>query len=300
MSDTVQTAQHEKYRAALTSVVATLLQTGMKLVVGILTGSLGILAEAAHSGFDLVAVMVTFMAIRISNKPPDAEHRYGHGKAENLSALFETVLLLGTCAWIIYEAVERLFFKKVHVEASLWAFVVMIVSIAIDASRSRVLRRAAHKHNSQALEADALHFTTDMWCSSVVILGLLGVKMSDFSPRLDFMHQTDAVAAIGVAMIVVWICSQLGKRSIQALLDRAPEGLARKIEAAIEKLPDVIDCHHVRVRASGPNIFVDVHVMVDGSQTLADAHALTEEIEKEVQKVSPGADVTVHPEPEPV
>ncbi|NLE75541.1 MAG: cation transporter, partial [Chloroflexi bacterium] len=167
-----QNATREKRDAALTSVIAAVGLTTFKIVVGVMTGSLGILSEAAHSGLDLVAALVTFFAVKVSGRPPDRQHTYGHGKVENFSALFETLLLLATCGWIIYEAVQRLFFKSVEVQPSIWAFAVMAVSIAIDAGRSRVLYRAARKHNSQALEADALHFRTDIYSSSVVIAGL--------------------------------------------------------------------------------------------------------------------------------
>ena len=155
---TTDSAEKEKKSAAGNSVIAALFLTSMKLVVGLITGSLGILAEAAHSGLDLVAAFVTFLAVHISDKPADYDHPYGHGKVENFSALIETVLLFITCAWIIYEAARRIFFRAVEVNPSLWAFLVMAVSIAIDLSRSRMLYRVAKKHHSQALEADALHF----------------------------------------------------------------------------------------------------------------------------------------------
>lgn len=293
------TAEREKHSAAVTSVIAALFQTGMKGVVGLITGSLGILSEAAHSGFDLIAVVFTLFAVRMANKPADSDHRYGHGKFENLSALFETLLLLGTCGFILYEAIERLFFKDIPVDASIWAFLVMIISIAIDLSRSRMLERTAKKYNSQALEADAVHFSTDIWSSSVVLLGLVFVRLSKLSPQLEFLHKADAVAAIGVAMIVIYISLQLGRRSLSALLDRAPVGMVQTVQAAIVDLPGVDDCHRVRVRPSGPSYFIDVHVTVDGRQTLEEAHALADHIETIVQQLVPGADVTVHPEPRP-
>jgi len=290
-------AEQEKTQAALSSVIAAVGLTTFKIIVGVLTGSLGILAEAAHSGLDLVAALVTFLAVRLAGKPADQEHPYGHGKIENLSALFETLLLLITCAWIIYEAIQRLFVKPVEVDASIWAFVVMAVSIVVDFTRSRILARAAKKHRSQALEADALHFSTDIWSSTVVIFGLIGVVLAERLAPLKFLRNADSVAALGVAVIVVYVSLQLGKRTVQALLDSAPEGLAEKIQTTVEALPGVTDCHHVRVRASGPHVFVDVHVLVDGNQALSQAHALTEVIEQTIQVIAPGADVTVHPEP---
>jgi cation diffusion facilitator family transporter len=291
--------QKEKRWAALSSVIAAVGLTGMKTVVGVLTGSLGILAEAAHSALDLVAALVTFFAVRISGKPADEDHLYGHGKFENLSALFETLLLLATCVWIIYEAVERLFFKEVKVEATYWSFIVMAISIAIDFSRSRLLYRTAKKYNSQALEADALHFSTDIWSSAVVILGLVGVFISDRRPDLVFLEKADAVSAFMVALIVIGVSIRLGIRSINPLLDKAPEGMAEKITGMVQRIPGVVDCHNVRVRFGGAHYFVDAHIHVDGAQTLEQAHALTEVIERTIEQALPQADVTVHPEPAP-
>ena len=292
-----QNGEHEKKSAAMSSVVAAVGLTGFKIIVGIATGSLGILAEAAHSGLDLIAAMMTFLAVRISGKPADQNHLYGHGKVENLSAFFETLLLLFTCFWIIYEAVHRLSFHTIDLKVNLWSFAVMATSIVVDISRSRILYRAARKHNSQALEADALHFSTDIWSSGVVILGLFCVKLSQWVPDLRFLHQADSVAAIMVGLIVVYVSVRLGIRTIQALLDVAPSGMEKKITSAVQALPGVVDCHSVRLRYSGPQLFVDIHVLVDGNQTLKEAHSLTEEIERVIQKLAANADVTVHPEP---
>jgi cation diffusion facilitator family transporter len=292
-----QYGEQEKRFVALGSVLAAVGLTAFKIVVGLSTGSLGILAEAAHSGLDLVAALMTLFAVRISGRPADRSHLYGHGKVENLSALFETILLLGTCAWIMYEAIHRLIFHEVSIEVNVWSFLVMGTSIVVDITRSRALSRVAHKFRSQALEADALHFSTDIWSSAVVILGLVCVKIGQWVPSLDFLHHADAVAAIGVALIVMYVSGQLTIRTIQALLDVAPSGLEKKIIKMVESLPGVANCHSVRMRYSGPQLFVDIHVLIDGNQTLKDAHSLTEEIEHVIQKLIPNADVTVHPEP---
>jgi len=292
-----QDGVHEKRSAALSSVIAAVGLTGFKVIVGFSTGSLGILAEAAHSGLDLMAAVMTFLAVRISGRPADRNHLYGHGKVENLSALFETLLLLITCFWIIYEATHRLLYHSADLKVNYWSFTVMIISILVDVSRSRMLYRAAKKYNSQALEADALHFSTDIWSSGVVILGLFLVKLSEWVPSLTFLRQADSVAAIMVGLIVVYISIKLGIRTIQALLDVAPLGIEEKIISAVEVLPGITDCHNVRVRYSGPQLFVDIHVLIDGSLTLIEAHDLTEEIERVIQKLIPNADVTVHPEP---
>ena len=292
-----QDGAHEKRSAAMSSVIAAVGLTGFKIIVGLATGSLGILAEAAHSGLDLIAAMMTFLAVRISGKPADRNHLYGHGKVENLSGFFETLLLLVTCAWIIYEAIHRLLFHTTDLKVNLWSFTVMITSIVVDVSRSRILYRTARKYNSQALEADALHFSTDIWSSAVVILGLFCVKLSEWAPDLAFLRQADSVAAMLVGLIVVYVSIRLGIRTIQALLDVAPIGMEKKIISAVQALPGITDCHSVRLRYSGPQLFVDIHILVDGNQTLKDAHNLTEEIERVIQKLVPNADVTVHPEP---
>ena len=293
------TGNHEKNLAALNSVVAAFLLTSLKVVVGLLSGSLGILAEAAHSGLDFAAAIVTLVAVRAASKPPDQDHAYGHGKVENLSAMAETLLLLGTCAWIIRESFLRLTSSHVRVDASIWAFAVMGISILVDVSRSRMLYRVAAKHRSQALEADALHFSTDIWSSVVVIVGLLGVKVAGWYPGLSFLLQADAVAALVVAGIVVVISGRLGLRTVQGLLDSSPPGVGEKINAAVASMDGVFDCHAVRVRHSGPYYFVDLHITVDGEQSLRSAHELTERVEQAVEAMLPGADVTVHPEPAP-
>jgi len=293
------TADQEKKSVALNSVFAALLLTGMKVVVGVLTGSLGILAEAAHSGLDLVAAFMTFLAVRFSSRPADRNHPYGHGKVENLSALFETILLLVTCAWISYEATHRLIYQGVEIEVTFWSFAVMVISILVDISRSRMLYRAAKKYNSQALEADALHFSTDIWSSGVVLLGLSCVKIGEWFPDLSFLAQADAIAALIVALIVVWVSFQMGDRTIQTLLDAAPEGMEENIIKTVEIIPGVMNCHNVRLRYSGPQLFVDIHILVDGSRTLRETHQLTDQIEQVIQQLIPSADVTVHPEPHP-
>ncbi len=294
--------EHEKKNVALSSVVAAVFLTTMKLVVGLLTLSLGILAEAAHSGLDLIAAVVTFLAVRVSGRPPDSEHHYGHGKVENLSALIETLLLLATCAWIIYEAVNRLFFEDVVVEATPWAFAVMAVSIIVDFTRSRALMRAAKKHGSQALEADALHFSTDIWSSCVVIVGLGGIRLGDalaasHPSAAEWLFRADAIAALGVSVIVIYVSYRLGRRTIAVLMDRAPEGMSTSVRQAMAKLPGVSDVRQVRVRQSGPLTFVDLVLSVKADTSVERAHGIAAEAENTVHQLVPKSDVMVHVEP---
>src|SRR4051812_5914269 len=210
----------EKRAVAGNSVLAALAITTLKIVVGATTGSLGILSEAAHSGLDLVAAVITFFSIRVSDKPADADHQYGHGKVENFSAFIETGLLLLTCIWIIYEATKRLFFHHMEIEPSVAAFVVMFISMGVDFWRSRALGRIAVKYDSQALEADALHFSTDIWSSGVVVLGLLLVLLGR-RYQVGWLRDADPLAALMVAGLVVSVSWRLARRTIDALLDAA-------------------------------------------------------------------------------
>lgn len=290
-------AEIEKRRVALSSVVAAVGLTLIKLVVGLLTNSLGILSEAAHSGLDLIAAGVTYFAVRVSDQPPDREHLYGHGKVENLSALLETILLLLTCVWIVYEAIQRLI-EPVAVKATVWAFAVMGISIIVDLSRSRALMRAAKKHNSQALEADALHFSTDVWSSSVVIAGLGFMALADWlrvrqGLDLPWMLRADAVAALGVSAIVVYISYKLGRRTIAVLLDAAEGDTLEKIETAAGSIPGVKAVQRTRVRHSGADTFIDILLDVPRSATFEEAHQTAARVERRITRMIPRSDVMV-------
>jgi cation diffusion facilitator family transporter len=258
---------------------------------------LGILSEAAHSALDLVAAAVTLWAVRVSSRPADREHTYGHGKIENLSALFETFLLLVTCVWIIYEAVRRLSgVGEFHVDPNIWAFLVVILSIIVDFSRSRALKRAADKYRSQALEADALHFSTDIWSSMVVFMGLCGVVAGE-AFNIPWLIQADAVAALGVAVIVVGVSLQLGKKSVDDLLDSVPGALHDQVVAAAQNITGVEKVTRLRLRRSGPEIFADVTLAVGRAAAFERAHAIADEVETALHTVLPEADVVVHVEP---
>ena len=290
-------ADHDKRWVALSSLLAAVLLTSTKLGIGLWTNSLGILSEAAHSGLDLVAAGVTFWAVRVSGRPADREHTYGHGKIENLSALFETVLLLVTCVWIINEAVERLFFAdNVTVDPNLWAFLVGILSIVVDYSRSRALKRAADKYASQALEADALHFSTDIWSSAVVLLGLCGVCLSE-SWGMPWLARADATAALGVAVIVIIVSYHLGKKSIDDLLDTVPGSLRDQVITAAKQVSGMEDVTQLRLRRSGPEMFADMTIAVGRAIAFERAHDIANEVETAIHTVLPNADVVIHVEP---
>ncbi len=287
---------HEKTLVAASSVFAAIGLTALKIVVGVLTGSLGILSEAAHSGLDLVAAAVTLVAVRVAERPADLNHPYGHGKIENLSALIEAGLLLVTCVAIINEAIQRLFFRPVEVEANVWAFAILLISITVDFSRSRALMRAAKKYQSQALEADALHFSTDIMSSAVVLVGLGLVRLGELS-GIHWLVSADAVAALGVALISIYISLRLTRRAVDVLLDTAPSHLADDIRKQALVVEGVVDAGQVRVRRVGPQSFVDMHVAVGRAATLEESHAIATAVEQVVKNALPQADVLVHVDP---
>jgi cation diffusion facilitator family transporter len=291
-----ESMRREKRAVAGQSVLAALAITALKIVVGITTGSLGILSEAAHSGLDLIAALVTFFSVRVSDKPADADHQYGHGKVENFSAFIETGLLLLTCVWIVSEAVKRIFFHRVEIEPSVAAFVVMFLSIAVDAWRSRALGRIAAKYDSQALEADALHFSTDIWSSSVVILGLVLVRMGR-SYHLPSLRDADPIAALFVAGVVVYVSSRLARRTIDALLDAAPAGVRNQVLAKIATVEGVLEVDRVRIRRAGNRYFADVSVGLARNFTFQRSEQVVDEVTERVRQILPDADVMVRPVP---
>ena len=286
----------EKRAVAGNSVLVAFAITAMKVVVGITTGSLGILSEAAHSALDLVAAIVTYLSVRVSDKPADADHQYGHGKVENFSAFIETGLLLLTCVWIIFEAVKRLFFHNVEIEPNNAAFVVMFLSIGADAWRSRALGRIAVKYDSQALEADALHFSTDIYSSAVVILGLALVMLGR-KYHVEWLRQADPVAALFVAGVVVYVSWRLARKTIDALLDAAPAGVRNQILEKIRNVEGVLEVERVRIRRAGNRYFADVSVGLARNFTFQRSEQVAEEVTSRVHQVLPDADVMVHSAP---
>ena len=286
----------EKRGVAQRSVYAALLITGLKFIVGLTTGSLGILSEALHSALDLVAAVVTLFSVRVSDKPADADHQYGHGKVENFSAFIETALLLLTCIWIVWEACKRLFFHSVEIEPSVWAFVVMFISIAVDAWRSRALKRVADRYDSQALQADALHFSTDIWSSSVVILGL-AVVWAGREYDVPWLMKADPIAALFVACVVVYVSWRLARQTIDALLDAAPAGVRAKIIAAVEAVPGVLEIDRVRIRRAGNRYFADLSVGLARTVTFQRSEQVVEEVTQKIRSILKDVDVLVNAVP---
>jgi cation diffusion facilitator family transporter len=285
----------EKKRAALLSVGSAVLLVSLKSFLVVRTGSLGVLSEALHSGLDLIAAILTFLSVRVSDQPADERHPYGHGKFENFSAFVETGLLALTACYIIFEAFERLFFRAVHIRPSFTAIVVLLVALSIDLTRARALQRVAAKYTSDALEADALHFSTDVWSTIVVIAGI-GLVWAGETWNLPALIYADALAGLAVASVILWVGAQLGRRTLDALLDAAPEGLQQEIAKAVARMDGVLDVDRVRVRRAGNRHFVDATVSVARTASLEQVHTLSDAIEKRIGEIVP-SDVMVHAEP---
>jgi cation diffusion facilitator family transporter len=279
-----------KKKAAFTSIIAAVFLTTMKFVVGILTSSLGILSEALHSLLDLLAALITFVSVSISDKPADKEHQYGHGKIENLSAFFESILLVVTCIWIIYEGISRLVSGNTTIKVTVWSYLVVVTAMAVDIGRSRMLFKAAKRNNSQALEADAIHFSTDILSSGVVLLGLVCANLG--------YHKADAISALGVAVIVLGISYRLGKRAVDVLLDKVPEGLTEKVESKLRSNKEIVYYHNLKIRVAGPDTFVEVNIHLQPQTDLETAHGICNRIEKDMETLIPRCTTIVHAEPD--
>ncbi len=282
----------EKQRVARNSVLAAVVITVLKFIVGILSGSLGIISEALHSSFDLVAAVVTLFSVRVSDKPADADHQFGHGKIENVSAFIETGLLLVTCGWIVWEAIHRLFFRSVEIEPNFWAVFVMSLSIVLDYWRSGSLKRVADKYDSQALQADALHFRTDIWSSAVVIIGLGFVWAGRFY-RVPWLAKADPISALCVAGVVVWVSWRLARETMDSLLDAAPAGMRNKIIAQVGSVPRVLSVERVRIRKAGSRYFVDVAVGLGRNVTFQTSNVVVSKVRQRINNLLGDADVLV-------
>jgi cation diffusion facilitator family transporter len=278
--------QHDKERVALTSILASGGLTLAKGVVGLLTGSLAILSEAAHSLIDFGATLMTYFAVRVSGKPADEEHHYGHGKVESVTALAETALLFILSGVVIWEAGKRLGGEPGHVvEATLAAFAVIIVSVVVDFFRARLLYRVASETASEALEADALHFGSDMWSSLAVLVGLGGVALG--------FQWADAAAALVVALFVCLAGWRLGRRTIETLTDTAPVGSAQTVMRAASRVRGVIAVDRVRVRPSGDKLFVEVVAAVSRTLPLDRVEALKLAVAEAIRTDLPRSEAVV-------
>jgi cation diffusion facilitator family transporter len=282
----------EKQSVALYSMFASAVLAGSKLVAGLATGSLGILSEAIHSLIDFAATIVTWVAIRWSDQPPDEEHHYGHAKAESVAALIETGLLFVVTAWIVYEAAIRLLTGETHVKLAWWAAAIVAASIVIDYNRARALSRVAVKTSSEALEADALHFSSDMWSSMVVLLGLAAVWWG--------LPAADAAAALVVSFFVGLAGWRLGKRTLANLLDTAPEGATAAVRGIVEHVDGVLAIKHLRLRPAGATLFASIVVEVARTMPVDDMVKLRDTVLARVKEKFANADITVTANPVPL
>lgn len=277
----------EKNRIVIISIIASSCLAIIKFVIGFSTNSLGILSEALHSGLDVFAAFMTLYAIRAVIKPPDLRFTYGYAKIESISSLTEILLLFLVAGWIFYEGIERVFFSNVEPEITIFSFLIMLISIAVDYGRSRALFRVARKYGSQAIEADALHFKADMISSAIVIVGLASVL---------FLHipNADAYAAIIIAGMILYTSLGLGKRTLDVLLDKAPKGFNHVVMESISGLEGVNMAHDLRIRSVGSTMFIDLHIEVPRTSTHDKAHKIATNVEQKIRQAIPNADVLVH------
>lgn len=275
--------------------------TALKFAAGFASNSIGLISEGLHSLLDSIAATLTWLAVRWAQAPPDRHYPFGHGKVENLSALAETLLLFLTCCWIVYEALDRLLFERSPVDPTWWAFVVLAISIVVDLGRSTMLYRVARKYRSQALAADALHFSTDILSTSVVLAGLCCVRAAQFvetgSPLHTFLCKADALAALAVATLVFGASWRMGVKAFSALMDGGTEEETLKVRKALAKMAPAFRVIRLRVRKSGSNYFVDITIEAPPAMRIDDSHEICSLFEEIVASVLPDTETTIHIEP---
>ncbi len=301
----ITAAGSAKRSAALFSVLAALIITALKLLTGLLTGSLGMLSEAAHSSIDLVAAFITLFSIRVADRPADEEHNYGHGKIESLSAFSETVLMLGSSIWITSEATRRLFFReRLSLSLTPWPFIVLLLSIAVDFFRAQKLHQTAREHQSLALEADAVHFSTDIWSSTAVLLGLFATWLGE-RLHLTGLEIADPIAALVVSVIILRVTWKLARQTIDTLLDATPShnadgtpaNIRRDLSRELAAIDGVLSVDRLRIRQSGPSFFADLTLGLPRNLTFQRTEQISQAATAAVERHLPGADVTIHSVP---
>lgn len=302
MDETRQNAQ--KAGAALSSVLWSGLLTVMKIVVGIMTGSLGILSEALHSALDLLSAGGTYFAVKVAALPADDDHPYGHGKVENLTALAETLLLLGTAAWVVKEAVERLASddpSALLVESSVWAFAVIITSMLVDINRAAMLRRVARETKSPALEADAAHFATDIWSSAAVLLGITCAALAGYTLPGSRVHwlflRMDVFASLVVAAFILHVCWGLGRQAVNNLMDKTDAEAVALARRTMQQRMPAYPVRDLRVREVGDKSYISMVVDVPRELHVDTAHEIADAIEGLMADTIPGAETLVHMQP---
>lgn len=291
-------ARAEKGSVAMASVLAATAMTLLKLVTGLFTGSLGMLSDAAHSGIDLAGAGLTFLSVRISDKPADENHPYGHGKVENVSAFVETFLMLASSLWITYEAVSRIFFRPVAIHYSFWPLLVLALSIAVDYWRSRQLMAVANKYSSQALEADALHFSSDIWSTIAVFIGLCTSWLGSYL-QIPMLRLADPFAAICVSLMILYFGGKLAYRTVAALVDTVPVDVRQQVLNEVRHVPGVLSVDQARMRRSGNSYFADFTLSLSRQLTFQRTEDLVKDATAAVRRILPDADVVIHTVPRP-
>jgi cation diffusion facilitator family transporter len=277
-------------RTALVSVVAAVVLITLKLAAGLPSHSLGLISEAAHSGTDLIAALLTFFAVGVAVRPADVAHQYGHGKAEHLSALAEGAILFAASCFIAWRAITHLVGSSgTSVEATWYALAVIVIVIFVDLSRTIVSWRASRRYRSAALSANALHLGSDLAGSGAVLLGLLLVRAG--YPRAD------SAAALFVAVIVLFVAARLMKRNVDVLMDRVPADAEEAARAAIAGIEPAVTLDRLRMRQAGPRQFADVVITVPPGAAVGQGHAAADRVEEALHEALPGSDVVVHVEP---
>jgi cation diffusion facilitator family transporter len=277
-------------RTALLSVAVAAVLVALKLTVGLVTHSLGLISEAVHSGTDLVAALLTFFAVGVSGRPADVGHQYGHGKAEHLSALAEAVFLAGASVFIALKAVERLTGSGGHVVHAAWyAFVVVGVVIALDTSRAVTSWRMSQRYRSAALASNAVHFVSDLGGSLAVLVGLAAARAG--------YANGDSIAALFVAVLVLAAAAQLARGNIDVLMDRVPAAAEETARRAIGALRPSVELRRLRMRQAAGRQFADVVIGVPPTAAVGQGHATADAVEAALERALPGSDVVVHVEP---
>ncbi len=286
-------ASAEKRWVALVSVAAACVMTALKATVGFLTGSLGVLSDAAHSALDLIGAAMTFVSVGVSDRPADWNHPYGHAKVENISAFVETGLMAASALGISAEAISRMFFHPVALRYSVWPFLVMGASIVVDLWRSRRLGTAARRYRSAALEADALHFASDIWTSVAVVVGLCASWLGSVQ-HVRWLRYADPAAALVVAAMILILGWRLALRAVFALTDAVSPELHTRMVDEVRRTEGVLHIDQARVRRSGSNYFADVTLSLPRQMTFERSEELVHEATAAVQRVLPDADVVIH------
>ena len=288
-----------KSAVALLSVASNTVLVGFKILIGLLIGSVSVISEAIHSGVDLVASVIAFVAVKTGSKPADTQHPYGHGKIENISGAVEAVLIFVAAGWIVYEAVMKLVHPR-EVDKPGWGVIIMCVSAGVNLVVARLLFKVGRKTDSIALQADAWHHQTDVWTSAGVMGGLAVLWLQDtFFPKTVDLHFVDPLVAIAVALLIVKAAWDLTRRSLADLIDvQLPPEEEEQVRAILAGFaPGVRGFHHLRTRKSGPLRFFEFHVFVDSRMTVQESHKLSHDIAARIRETFPGASVACHVEP---